>query len=215
MVWRRWMKTPCMRNSSSCCPMLRCWAGTREEGSSRRHGVCHLHQHLHLRPVSDGSTLHSHWIVWKRVKVLSNISTNYRSTTPSSDTSPASLDNNHSLPAAPEPSVHKSTILMSHPNIFDLHYNNLYWQVLEMDNATFYLYGAYLGIHQKEHHLSLNFYYSFLHLLCFPYQFRFSSQEQRWPNTSYSGHGEQQVRWYPWLYYTSECLQESFAHILG
>ena len=78
-----------------------------------------------------------------RVKVLSNISTNYRSTTPSSDTSPASLDNNQSLPAAaPEP----STVLVSHPNIFDLHYNNLYWQVLEMDNATFYLYGAYLGI---------------------------------------------------------------------
>ena len=77
-----------------------------------------------------------------RVKVLSNISTNYRSTAQSSDTSPASLDNNQSLPAAPEP----STVLVSHPNIFDLHYNNLYWQVLEMDNATFYLYGAYLGI---------------------------------------------------------------------
>ena len=24
MVWTRWMKTPCMRSFSSCCPMLRC-----------------------------------------------------------------------------------------------------------------------------------------------------------------------------------------------
>jgi len=32
------------------------------------------------------------------------------------------------------------------PDIFDLHFNNKYWQVTETSNGTFYLYGAYLDV---------------------------------------------------------------------
>ena len=32
------------------------------------------------------------------------------------------------------------------PDMFDLHFNNKYWQVTETSNGTFYLYGAYLDV---------------------------------------------------------------------
>merc|ERR1719264_2519556 len=32
------------------------------------------------------------------------------------------------------------------PDIYDLHFNNKYWQVLESSNGSFYLYGAYLDV---------------------------------------------------------------------
>ena len=37
-----------------------------------------------------------------------------------------------------------STGCTKFPDIYDIHFNNKYWQVLESSNGSFYLYGAYL-----------------------------------------------------------------------
>ena len=39
-----------------------------------------------------------------------------------------------------------STGCTKFPDIYDIHFNNKYWQVLESSNGSFYLYGAYLDV---------------------------------------------------------------------
>ena len=39
-----------------------------------------------------------------------------------------------------------NTSCTKYPDIYDLHFNNKYWQVLESSNGSFYLYGAYLDV---------------------------------------------------------------------
>eukprot|EP00092_Neocalanus_flemingeri_P040314 GFUD01043909.1.p1 GENE.GFUD01043909.1~~GFUD01043909.1.p1 ORF type:complete len:570 (+),score=158.65 GFUD01043909.1:188-1897(+) len=43
----------------------------------------------------------------------------------------------------------KNKTCAKYPDIYDLHFNNKYWQVTETSNGTFYLYGAYLDVRSK------------------------------------------------------------------
>ena len=42
-----------------------------------------------------------------------------------------------------------TTSCFSYPDVLDIKFNNLYWQVLETEEDTYYLYGAYLGRFSK------------------------------------------------------------------
>ena len=42
------------------------------------------------------------------------------------------------------PAVLRSRSCAKIPKLWDLHFNNLYWQKAKTSNGTFYLYGAYL-----------------------------------------------------------------------
>jgi len=43
----------------------------------------------------------------------------------------------------------QNTTCAKFPSVYDLHFNNIYWQVTETTNGTFYLYGAYLDVRPK------------------------------------------------------------------
>jgi len=45
--------------------------------------------------------------------------------------------------------LNKNNTCAKFPSIYDLHFNNIYWQVTETSNGTFYLYGAYLDVRPK------------------------------------------------------------------
>ena len=45
--------------------------------------------------------------------------------------------------------LNKNTTCAKFPSVYDLHFNNIYWQVTETTNGTFYLYGAYLDVRPK------------------------------------------------------------------
>eukprot|EP00092_Neocalanus_flemingeri_P099774 GFUD01127316.1.p1 GENE.GFUD01127316.1~~GFUD01127316.1.p1 ORF type:complete len:574 (-),score=144.49 GFUD01127316.1:85-1806(-) len=45
--------------------------------------------------------------------------------------------------------VNKNSSCTKYPDIYDLHFNNKYWQVMETSNGTFHLYGAYLDVRSK------------------------------------------------------------------
>ena len=45
--------------------------------------------------------------------------------------------------------VNKNASCTKYPDIYDLHFNNQYWQETETSNGTFLLYGAYLDIRKK------------------------------------------------------------------
>jgi len=45
--------------------------------------------------------------------------------------------------------VNKNSSCTKYPDIYDLHFNNKYWQVTETSNGTFHLYGAYLDVRSK------------------------------------------------------------------
>jgi len=45
--------------------------------------------------------------------------------------------------------VNKNSSCTKYPDIYDLHFNNRYWQTTETSNGTFLLYGAYLDVRSK------------------------------------------------------------------
>jgi len=45
--------------------------------------------------------------------------------------------------------ANKNASCTKYPDIYDLHFNNKYWQVTETSNGTFHLYGAYLDVRSK------------------------------------------------------------------
>ena len=42
-----------------------------------------------------------------------------------------------------------ATGCMKFPDVYDLHFNNKYWQVFESSDGSFYLYGAYLDVRKN------------------------------------------------------------------
>ena len=42
-----------------------------------------------------------------------------------------------------------ATGCMKYPDLYDLHFNNKYWQVFESSDGSFYLYGAYLDVRKN------------------------------------------------------------------
>jgi hypothetical protein len=42
----------------------------------------------------------------------------------------------------------RNTSCAQYPGIYDIHFNNIYWQQVDTSNGTFFLYGAYLDVRE-------------------------------------------------------------------
>jgi len=42
----------------------------------------------------------------------------------------------------------RNTSCAQYPGIYDIHFNNIYWQQVDTTNGTFFLYGAYLDVRE-------------------------------------------------------------------
>ena len=40
----------------------------------------------------------------------------------------------------------KNSSCAKYPSVYDIHFNNIYWQQTDTSNGTFFLYGAYLDV---------------------------------------------------------------------
>ena len=43
----------------------------------------------------------------------------------------------------------KNTSCAKYPSVYDIHFNNIYWQQTDTSNGTFFLYAAYLDVRQS------------------------------------------------------------------
>ena len=42
----------------------------------------------------------------------------------------------------------RNTSCAQFPGVYDIHFNNIYWQQMDSSNGTFFLYGAYLDVRE-------------------------------------------------------------------
>ena len=43
----------------------------------------------------------------------------------------------------------RNTSCAQFPGVYDIHFNNIYWQQMDSSNGTFFLYGAYLDVREE------------------------------------------------------------------